>query len=315
MPRDVTEEPGPLRPQLRTVRRARNSKHDVPCGPDCLVYPGGKKDYTPDGLVGDVARYLELDLKTRQASDRTWVERKGGERRHKGGRHRHCQRPNRFHPAGEEVETVQDGEAARDGEAAQDGEVFQTDVGAEDVPPQGDGRVYPALPPPEEMRPADQVALASSGGRRILLLQRAAHDSMPNLWETPGGSADDDDASLLIACARELWEEAGLEAVEIVRVVSEGEGKEPGSVFTNRTGTVVFCRFAFEVRVRPGEVKIDPEEHQDFVWATEEEVKAGRVGGKEIPVTNGQMLRLILDGFRRRAEEDVEGGRGAVVGQ
>ncbi|KAF6838230.1 nudix domain protein [Colletotrichum plurivorum] len=157
---------------------------------------------------------------------------------------------------------------------------------------------------------------ANSSSRRILLLQRAAHDSMPNLWETPGGAADDDDASLLIACARELWEEAGLEAVEIVRVVSEGEGQEPGSVFTNRTGTVVFCRFAFEVRARPGgEVKIDPEEHQDFVWATEEEVRAGRVGWKEIPVTNGQMMRLILDGFRRRAEEHVEGGREVVVGR
>ncbi|KAF6803971.1 hypothetical protein CSOJ01_10543 [Colletotrichum sojae] len=155
MPRDVTEEPGPSRPQLRTVRRARNSKHDVPCGPDCFVYPKGKKDYTPEGLVGDVTRYLELNLKTRQASDGTWVERKGGKRRHKGGRHRHCQRPNRFHPGGEA-----EAEAVQDGDAAQDAEVVRANVGAEDVPAQGDGRVYPALPPPEEMRPGDQVALA-----------------------------------------------------------------------------------------------------------------------------------------------------------
>ncbi|KAF9877981.1 hypothetical protein CkaCkLH20_04557 [Colletotrichum karsti] len=142
-------------------------------------------------------------------------------------------------------------------------------------------------------------ALVFDARDRILLLQRAAHDSMPNLWETPGGAADAEDASLLIACARELWEEAGLEAVEVVRVVSEGEGREPGSVFTNRTGTVVFCRFAFEVRVRGAEektgeemgVRIDPEEHQDYVWASEEEVRAQRVGGKETPVTNGQMMR------------------------
>ncbi|KAF6838229.1 hypothetical protein CPLU01_02590 [Colletotrichum plurivorum] len=160
MPRDVTEEPGPSRPKLRTVRRARNSKHDVPCGPDCLVYPRGKKDYTPDGLMGEVARYLELDLKTRQASDRTWVERKGGKRRHKGGRHRHCQRPNRFHPAGDEAEAAQDGDASQNVEAAQDAEVVQADVGDQEVPALVEGRVYPALPPPGEMRPADQVALA-----------------------------------------------------------------------------------------------------------------------------------------------------------
>ncbi|KAK6207729.1 NUDIX domain-containing protein [Colletotrichum tabaci] len=155
---------------------------------------------------------------------------------------------------------------------------------------------------------------------RVLLVQRAAHDSMPLRWETPGGGADDDDASLLAACARELWEEAGLEAVEVVRVVSEGAAREPGSVFTNRTGTAVYCRFAFEVRVRETgdgdemEVRIDPDEHADYVWASEEEVRRERVGDKEIPITNGQMARLILDGFRRRREEPVEGERKVVQG-
>ncbi|OHE92139.1 NUDIX domain-containing protein [Colletotrichum orchidophilum] len=155
----------------------------------------------------------------------------------------------------------------------------------------------------------------SATTNKILLLQRAAHDSMPLRWETPGGAADPDDASLFVACARELWEEAGLEAAEIVRVVSEGEGREPGSVFTNRTGTRVFCRFAFEVRVKGGSrdeareleerVRIDPEEHCAFVWASEEEVRSERIGEREIPITNGQMARLILDGFRRRKEEGV----------
>ncbi|KAK1467378.1 NUDIX domain-containing protein [Colletotrichum melonis] len=152
----------------------------------------------------------------------------------------------------------------------------------------------------------------SPSTNKILLLQRAAHDSMPLRWETPGGAADPEDVSLFAACARELWEEAGLEAVEIVRIVSEGEGKDPGSVFTNRTGTRVFCRFAFEITVRDDDdggrgveemVRIDPEEHCDFVWASEEEVRRERVGEREIPITNGQMARLILDGFRRRREE------------
>ncbi|KAK1471627.1 NUDIX domain-containing protein [Colletotrichum abscissum] len=53
---------------------------------------------------------------------------------------------------------------------------------------------------------------------KILLVQRTAHDSMPLLWETPGGGVDPDDTSLLVACARELWEETGLQAVEFVRV-------------------------------------------------------------------------------------------------
>ncbi|OLN83747.1 hypothetical protein CCHL11_08749 [Colletotrichum chlorophyti] len=159
------------------------------------------------------------------------------------------------------------------------------------------------------------AALVFDSRGRILLLQRAAHDSMPNRWEPPGGAADPTDASLLVACARELWEEAGLEAVEVVRVVSEGPGEEPGTVFTNRTGTLVWCRFAFEVRVKTDEVvRIDPEEHQDYVWAEESEVSSERIGDREIPVTNGQMMRLILDGFRRRREEGTREERRIVEG-
>ncbi|KAK2034175.1 NUDIX domain-containing protein [Colletotrichum zoysiae] len=144
---------------------------------------------------------------------------------------------------------------------------------------------------------------------RVLLLQRAAHDSMPLRWEAPGGAVDDADASVLAACARELREETGLEAVRVVRVVSEGAGVEPGSFLTNRTGTRVMRRFAFEVEVDDGDgemvVRTDPEEHADHVWATEEEVARERVGGKDIPITNAQMASLILDGFRRRREEGV----------
>lgn len=162
-------------------------------------------------------------------------------------------------------------------------------------------------------------ALVFDARNRILLLQRAAHDSMPNLWETPGGAVDDDDASLLVACARELWEEAGLEAAEVVRPVNEGPGRDPWSVFTNRTGTRLFARLAFEVRVGgtgggEPEVRTDPEEHQDHVWASEEEVRAQLVGEKKIPITNGQMARLILEGFRRRREEGVEPEREVVEG-
>jgi len=49
----------------------------------------------------------------------------------------------------------------------------------------------------------------------VLPLQRAASDEEPNKWEPPGGGCDDDDESILHAAARELWEEAGLQAARI----------------------------------------------------------------------------------------------------
>lgn len=139
---------------------------------------------------------------------------------------------------------------------------------------------------------------------RVLVIQRAPHDSMPLRWESPGGAVDAEDASILHGCARELWEEAGLRARRIVRVVPEtGEG----SMFTNRTGQRIFCRFTFEVEVEAEEegrpvVKLDPEEHVAWYWASREEIEAEkREDGTEMPVTTKWAKQLLLQGFDLRA--------------
>ena len=121
---------------------------------------------------------------------------------------------------------------------------------------------------------------------RVLLLQRAAHDSMPNLWEVPGGAVDADDPSILHGALRELWEEAGLRGTVVVGFIPErevqgqGDGKDGEEEeelvrkgltfsFTNREGVFkTFYRLAFEVQVEGGEggveVRLDPGEHQDY---------------------------------------------------
>ncbi|KAL2107208.1 hypothetical protein VUR80DRAFT_5556 [Thermomyces stellatus] len=140
---------------------------------------------------------------------------------------------------------------------------------------------------------------------RVLLLKRAAHDSMPNLWECPGGGVDEQDPTFFDAAARELMEEAGLRAVRVLGIVVEG-GKTPGRPdwvpFTNRNGKKLLARFSFEMEVESlGPVKRGPD-HQDEVWASEDEVKKGSCGEKPIPMTNWQMMGVVLDGFRLRRE-------------
>lgn len=56
---------------------------------------------------------------------------------------------------------------------------------------------------------------------RILLLQRASSDEDPDKWEPPGGACDDDDETILHAAARELKEEAGLDAAHIGGLVGD----------------------------------------------------------------------------------------------
>ncbi|KAI0126006.1 NUDIX hydrolase domain-like protein [Xylariales sp. AK1849] len=139
---------------------------------------------------------------------------------------------------------------------------------------------------------------------KILIVQRASHDSMPDRWEVPGGAIDPEDASIVHGAARELWEEAGLVARRFNYMIPHGgvEGA-PGQVFTNRNGTRVFCRVAFDVDVHGFEVTLDADEHQDFVWATEQEVSEQTVGERTITITHAAMKALILEGFRMRREK------------
>lgn len=137
---------------------------------------------------------------------------------------------------------------------------------------------------------------------KVLLVQRASHDFMPDKWEIPGGAVDNQDATLLTAAARELREEAGLIATRFTYVVPEGPGQEPGQVFT--IGTKTWCRFCFVAEVEGWEsVQLDPDEHQDFVWASAEEVRLQTIDSREIPITTEEISRMILEAFRIHSQK------------
>jgi 8-oxo-dGTP pyrophosphatase MutT (NUDIX family) len=130
---------------------------------------------------------------------------------------------------------------------------------------------------------------------RVLILQRAASDEDPNKWEPPGGACDDDDESILHAAARELWEEAGLQAIRIGGPIGNPY------FFTLSDGKKV-CQFNFAAHMKtksgtPLAAKLNPEEHQRFVWATESEVKAKRADGIDLDFTRAEVERTVLLAF------------------
>ena len=131
---------------------------------------------------------------------------------------------------------------------------------------------------------------------RVLLLQRAASDEDPNKWEPPGGACDDDDESILHAAARELWEEAGLQAARISGPVGDPH-------FFTISDRRKVCQFNFAVNIRNNNgnlsaVRLNPEEHQQFVWATEDEVKARKVDGIDLDFTRDEVERTVLLVFK-----------------
>ena len=126
---------------------------------------------------------------------------------------------------------------------------------------------------------------------------------MPNLWEVPGGSCDSHE-TILEGAVRELWEESGLIATEVLRQV--------GVVPEWLDGEKVWCKFSFEVKVEERmEVVLDDEEHQKFLWVSEEECRSGVVvrGGErtEIEFTTEVQVNTILEGFRLRKEGNKRG--------
>ena len=138
---------------------------------------------------------------------------------------------------------------------------------------------------------------------KILLIQRASTDSLPDRWELPGGAVDDEDLTILHGAARELAEETGLSAKRFLHVVTEGPGREPGHAFPNSSKTKMWCRFTFNVEVDDCDsVNLDPEEHQDFAWASEHEFTERRSRGRELMITRDSVAALVTEAFRARGE-------------
>lgn len=164
-------------------------------------------------------------------------------------------------------------------------------------------------------------ALITNPRGEILLLRRAAHDSWPLLWEVPGGSVDPTDANLIAAAVRELHEESGLAAKRVLRAVHmspaaalagakemdrvDESARMVGDVVLFKVGEVRWGKLTVWVEVESWEgVRIDPEEHEDWAWVSEEEARRERFrDGREFEFVSDGVKRSVLEGFRLFNEE------------
>ncbi|KAK4085513.1 uncharacterized protein Triagg1_503 [Trichoderma aggressivum f. europaeum] len=163
---------------------------------------------------------------------------------------------------------------------------------------------------------------------QILLLRRHPADSYPLKWEPPGGSVDASDPTVLFAAARELHEETslrnphfhtwvamardgnleGAEAMKSWGVRPEEElardvevkvdGGSAVRVTTFLETKNVWGKMNFVATVEGAEaVEIDPEEHVEWGWFTEEEVRRGRA---VLRLGDGEERERVLE-FTSRA--------------
>jgi 8-oxo-dGTP pyrophosphatase MutT (NUDIX family) len=155
---------------------------------------------------------------------------------------------------------------------------------------------------------------------KLLIVQRAADEkAFPNMWvsidptlarcvcllrtsnksqEIPGGKVDDTDETLLHAAVRELKEETGLTATRVRRKVAEltFEDGRPGRK------PVTWLKLIFEMEVENTNVALDPVEHQQYLFASEDEIVEDLVGGVRLAYISPPNKQVKLDAFRQQKE-------------
>ncbi|KAE8323576.1 NUDIX hydrolase domain-like protein [Aspergillus sergii] len=138
---------------------------------------------------------------------------------------------------------------------------------------------------------------------RVLLIQRIADDDWPNVWEVPGGVANDNET--IIDCAvRELWEETGLHASAVTTMLGEFEWIDSNSGPSDLPGRGKWKVFIFRVVVDGSDqeqldVTIDPKEHKAYLWVTEEEVRSDLCGGVRLEWISLNQKKTILEAFEQ----------------
>jgi 8-oxo-dGTP pyrophosphatase MutT (NUDIX family) len=102
----------------------------------------------------------------------------------------------------------------------------------------------------------------------------------------------------LHAAVRELKEETGLTATRVRRKVAElpFEDARPGRK------PVAWLKLIFEMEVQDTNVTLDPVEHQQYLFASEDEVVKDLVGDVKLTYISPPNKQVKLDAFRQQKE-------------
>jgi 8-oxo-dGTP pyrophosphatase MutT (NUDIX family) len=110
--------------------------------------------------------------------------------------------------------------------------------------------------------------------QQFLIIRRSDIDDRAGQWTIPGGHIDDEDCTIEEGAVRELYEEADLKC-EVCDLVYLGQPKPEKFYFLTQ-------KWTGEVNVDKPNPKTDDVEHDDFKWATIEEIKD--LDNSEIPI-------------------------------
>ena len=118
------------------------------------------------------------------------------------------------------------------------------------------------------------VVVCLNAARQFLIIRRSAIDERAGQWTMPGGHIDDTDDSVEAGAVRELEEEANLNC-------SVGDLKYVGKIGPQKYYFLT-TTWSGRVDVDKPNPKTDEIEHDQYQWATIEEIK--EIEDSEIPI-------------------------------
>jgi len=116
---------------------------------------------------------------------------------------------------------------------------------------------------------------------KILIVRRVPDDFMGGIWELPGGGIDDGE-TFANGVARELLEETGLKVTTTIGVFDGFDYQTPRKPKVRQVNVLVV--------VEPGEVILEPTEHDAHLWITSEDIDG-------LQETTDQMRTCLRDAF------------------
>lgn len=101
---------------------------------------------------------------------------------------------------------------------------------------------------------------------QLLVVKRAEDEEVfPNNWELPGGHIEPNETVRETVC-RETMEETGLDVETVI-------GEFEQLFWTSKSSGKMNVQYNYAVTVaQPMEIRVNPEEHSEFMWANEDQI-------------------------------------------
>lgn len=130
---------------------------------------------------------------------------------------------------------------------------------------------------------ASGIAVIKDG--KVLVVRRVSHDWPGGMYELPGGGIDEGE-TFEQSVIREAQEELGLEVIRILHILKGFDYQTPRKPKARQIN--------FLVEVSPGNITLNPEEHDAFKWVKQDEIENLRAS-EEIKHCLNNIIRQIRE--------------------